>query len=102
MFLAARCMVYLAGGDPLRDRIPDTIPAPMRQFLMGCLLPGPHMRPDDAWAVLDEFDDTAHSCDVDAVGSIRGAMIVGVIAREEEVDWNFDVYTLIVEKFTIQ
>jgi hypothetical protein len=57
LFLAARCMVYLAGGDPLRDRIPDTIPAPVRQFLKGCLLPGPHMRPDDAWAVLDEFDE---------------------------------------------
>jgi serine/threonine protein kinase len=57
LFLAARCMVYLAGGDPLRSQVPPSIPPPMRQFFAGCLLEGPRMRPDDAWSVQDEFGD---------------------------------------------
>ncbi len=57
LFLAARCLVYLAGGDPVRGAMPETVPAAMRQFFKGCLLPGVYMRPDDAWGVLDEFDE---------------------------------------------
>lgn len=55
LFLAARCLVYLAGGDPLRNTLPDAVPPSMRRFLGTCLLPGPGMRPDDAWALFDEF-----------------------------------------------
>jgi hypothetical protein len=57
LFLAARCVVYLAGGDPVRNRVPEAVPAPMRQFLAGCLPEGPRMRPDDAWGLLEEFDE---------------------------------------------
>jgi hypothetical protein len=56
IFLAARSMVYLAGGDPLANWLPDTVPLPMQRFLASCLLPGARMRPDDAWALADEFD----------------------------------------------
>jgi hypothetical protein len=57
LFLAARCLVYLAGGDPVRSRVPEAVPAPMRRFFDACLLEGPRMRPDDAWALLEEFDE---------------------------------------------
>jgi len=56
LFLAARCLIYLAGGDPVSDRMPDTVPAPMQRFIDTCLFPGLRMRPDDAWKLQDEFD----------------------------------------------
>jgi hypothetical protein len=55
LFLAARCVVYLAGGDPLTGRMPESVPAPMRRFLGTCLLESPRMRPGDAWALLEDF-----------------------------------------------
>jgi hypothetical protein len=56
LFLAARCLVYLAGGDPLTDRMPDAVPPSMRRFFKTCLLESPSMRPSDGWALLDDFD----------------------------------------------
>jgi hypothetical protein len=56
LFMAARCLINLAGGDPLSNRMPDTVPTPMRRFVQSCLLDGPRMRPSDAWAVMDDFD----------------------------------------------
>jgi hypothetical protein len=57
IFLAARCMVYLAGGDPERNWLPDTVPAPMHSFIRACLLESPRMRPQDAWKLHAEFDE---------------------------------------------
>jgi hypothetical protein len=57
LFLAAQCMVYLAGGDPLSGRMPDAVPAAMRRFMATCLFPSVAMRPDDAWKLMDEFDE---------------------------------------------
>jgi serine/threonine protein kinase len=57
LLLAARCLVYLAGGNPLANRIPDSVPTSMQQFIQSCLFESPRMRPDNAWALLDEFDD---------------------------------------------
>lgn len=57
LYLAARCLVYLAGGDPVTNRMPDTVPLPMRRFLDTCLLESATMRPDDAWALLEDFDE---------------------------------------------
>jgi hypothetical protein len=56
LFLAARCLIYLAGGDPVANRMPEAVPTPLRRFLATCLLESARMRPDDAWAVQDEFD----------------------------------------------
>ena len=55
LYLAAKCIVYLAGGDPRTDALPDHVPEPLRRFVGTLLLPGLRMRPDDAWAVLDDF-----------------------------------------------
>jgi hypothetical protein len=56
VFLAARCLIYLAGGDPVADRMPDTVPAPVQRFVKSCLLEGTRMRPA-AWQLLEEFDE---------------------------------------------
>jgi len=56
LYLAARCVVHLAGGDPRTDQMPDAVPPPMRRFFRTCLLESAAMRPRDAWALLDDFD----------------------------------------------
>jgi hypothetical protein len=60
LFLAARCLVYLAGGDPVANWMPEAVPRPMQRFLSTCLLDKARMRPNDAWAVLEEFDALLH------------------------------------------
>ena len=57
LYLAARCLIYLAGGDPVCDRMPDSVPAPLQRFVRTCLLEGVRMRPPDAWKLQDEFDE---------------------------------------------
>jgi hypothetical protein len=57
LFMAARCLVYLAGGDPAINRMPDTVPAPLQRFVRTCLLASPRMRSTDAWKLHDEFDE---------------------------------------------
>lgn len=55
--LAARCLVYLAGGDPEQAQMPAGVPDAMRRFIDTCLLEGAAMRPDNAWKLHEEFDE---------------------------------------------
>jgi len=55
--LAARCMVWLMGGNPVTGNVPDTVPRALRAFFKGCLATGQTARPDDAWQLLGEFDE---------------------------------------------
>jgi len=55
IYLAAKSLVYLSGGNPLCNTIPERIPADIRRFVRGCLLESPDMRPQDAWELHDEF-----------------------------------------------
>lgn len=48
--------IYMATGLMTR-LIGSRIPAPMRRFADGCRYPAPRMRPQDAWALLGEFDE---------------------------------------------
>lgn len=48
IWLAARCLAELTAGR---------WPAAMAAFARGCLLVSPRRRPQDAWALLAEFDD---------------------------------------------
>jgi hypothetical protein len=61
IFMAAECMCWLSGGDPLKKTFPATVPKPMRAFFQGCLLASPSMRGDDAWKLFEQFDDLARS-----------------------------------------
>lgn len=55
IFLGARCMVYLLGGDPITGELPTAVPQPLVSFFRGCLLPAPSHRPQQAWDLLNEF-----------------------------------------------
>jgi hypothetical protein len=55
LYLAAKSMIYLAGGDPVRSEIPKSVPAEIRRFLEACLLESPRMLCQDAWRLRDEF-----------------------------------------------
>jgi hypothetical protein len=61
LFLAARCLVYLAGGDPVTNRMPEAVPPPMQRFLKTCLLESDSMRPDDAWALMEDFGELLYA-----------------------------------------
>ena len=56
--LAARCMTFLLGDPDSRGHPPmEDAPTAFRRFFRGCMLPSPRQRPQDAWALLREFDD---------------------------------------------
>jgi len=56
IFMAAQCMVALLGGDVKSRKAPATVPVQIRMFLESCLFSAQFRRPDDAWALLEEFD----------------------------------------------
>jgi serine/threonine protein kinase len=60
--MTARCMIYVLGGDPAADArqpartLPGGLSQPLHLFFKGCTLAGKHARPQDAWALKEEFD----------------------------------------------
>ncbi len=56
LFLAARCMLYLVGADPLKDLSFSRLNPALQKHFEKCLDENPRKRPQDAWAVLEEFD----------------------------------------------
>ncbi len=57
IFLAAKCLIYVAGGDPAAGRWPDAVPLEMQRFVDTCLFAAPRMRPQNAWDLHEEFDE---------------------------------------------
>lgn len=57
IYLAAKCMVYLLGGDPINGTLPANIPKGLRAFMRGTLVEDQRRRPQDAWGLLREFDE---------------------------------------------
>jgi hypothetical protein len=57
IYLAAKSMLYLAGGDTSSPSAPEHVPQPMRLFFESCLLESARMRPADAWELHDQLDD---------------------------------------------
>ena len=55
IYMAAKCMVYLAGGDPKTNHMPPNVPQSLQRFFLGCLFDSPAMRPQDAWDLHEEF-----------------------------------------------
>lgn len=51
--------IHMATGLMTR-LVADGMPKAMKRFADGCLLESPRMRPQDAWALLAEFDDVLH------------------------------------------
>jgi serine/threonine protein kinase len=56
LFQAAKCAVYLLGGDVETNQMPDTVPPQVKAFLQASLLPATSARPQDAWELHDSFD----------------------------------------------
>lgn len=55
IFMAAKCTVYVLGGETETDKMPDRVPDYLQNFLKSCLIQNPYQRPQDAWQVRDEF-----------------------------------------------
>ncbi len=60
IYLAAKCMVYLAGGDITTGDCPG-LPKKMSMFLRSLLAEGQRMRPSEAWNLLEDFSDLLKS-----------------------------------------
>ncbi|MBM2621591.1 molecular chaperone DnaJ [Actinoplanes sp. LDG1-06] len=45
----------------LMVRLSEDLPKPLRRFADGCLYDAPRMRPQDAWRLLHELDETLHN-----------------------------------------
>lgn len=56
IYMGARCMIELIGGDGAAKRIPSTVPDAMRRYFEWCLTEGTRLRPQDALKMRDEFD----------------------------------------------
>ena len=57
IYMAAKCVLTLLGGNHETNVIPTAVPTPIRAFLQGCMLASPAKRPNDAGALHEEFDD---------------------------------------------
>lgn len=57
IYMATKCLIYLAGGNPLTKEMPASVPVPMQAFFRSALLEAQRMRPQSAWDLLNEFTD---------------------------------------------
>jgi len=57
IYMAVKSMIYLLGGNPLTGVMPDEVPRQLRAFLRGCLQSRQSSRPQNAWLLLQEFDE---------------------------------------------
>lgn len=57
LYMAARCLVRLLGGNGTEETLPPSVPKPMRALLRACLIPTPQFRAQQAWQVFDDFQD---------------------------------------------
>lgn len=57
LYLAARCMARLLGGNGRTLALPETVPRAIEALLRSCLIPSVYRRACDAWQVLDDFHE---------------------------------------------
>jgi serine/threonine protein kinase len=55
LYMAARSLLRLLGGDRDPDDLPAGVPRSVRALLRACLIPSPQRRINDAWELLDDF-----------------------------------------------
>jgi serine/threonine protein kinase len=56
IFMAAKCVVALLGGNVKTNEIPTLVPEKIRNFFYKCLVKNASRRPQDAWDLHTEFD----------------------------------------------
>lgn len=57
LYMAAKTIIHVLGGDTKTDTLPKHIPEYLGRFLKGCVLKNPSSRPQDAWKLYKEFKD---------------------------------------------
>lgn len=57
IYMGAKSMIYILGGDPRNNTFPSQVPKLMQSYFKGCLMTSPTMRPQYAWDLLDEFNE---------------------------------------------
>ncbi len=55
IYMAAKSIIYVLGGDVLDNTLPAEVPKYLASFLKGCLLKNPASRPQDAWELHEEL-----------------------------------------------
>ncbi len=60
IYMLAKCIVALLGGDVATNQMPDAVPKLVKGFLTSCLIEAQAKRPDDAGQLKVEFDDLLH------------------------------------------
>jgi len=55
IYMAAKCIVYILGGNTETNEMPTNVPDYLQNFIRSCLLVSAHQRPKDAWKLRDEF-----------------------------------------------
>jgi serine/threonine protein kinase len=56
LFMAAKCVIALLGGNVRTNAIPHTVPEDIRDFLLPCLDEAVRHRPHGAWDLHEQFD----------------------------------------------
>ncbi|MDQ2716982.1 MAG: molecular chaperone DnaJ, partial [Chloroflexota bacterium] len=56
IFMAARCMIDLLGGDPEKQALPESVPWQLQSFFKACTLSSSQGWPQDTHLLLEEFD----------------------------------------------
>lgn len=57
IWMAAKTMIYLAGGDPITNDMPRSVPPLMRQFFLSSVLNPARLNSEEAWQLSDQFTD---------------------------------------------
>lgn len=57
LYMAARSLLRLLGGDRDPDDLPASVPRSVRALLRACLIPSAQRRVNDAWELLDDFQN---------------------------------------------
>lgn len=57
IYMAAKCAIYLMGGDLKTNVLPTTVPDKIRDFYLECVHPDRYMRPQNAWDLHESFDN---------------------------------------------
>lgn len=55
IYMSAKCMIALLGGNPVTEVVPSSAHARERGFLQSCLFAKASLRPQSAWQLREEF-----------------------------------------------
>jgi len=55
IYMAAKCIIYVLGGDPKTNQLPPHIPGYLANFLKGCVIGNMASRPGHAWDLHQEL-----------------------------------------------